>query len=400
MLVSLFAAPIIGRLFTPSDYGVAALFLTIAMLLGSTAPLNYERAALLPKNGENMSLLLVLSLRLLIAVAFFVLLSEVALWALSIQIPFGESLGIWVWVIPVGILVVGARNILVVLLTRQKKFRTIAYTQFWQSVITTGSRITAGALWGSSIFSLIAGFLLGFCTYLMLLKGQLRNVINFLSAPRSWANLKSVALEYRDFPIYSMPAVFATRLSAKIPILALGAIFAPEITGFYAMADRLIQAPLMAGGEAVRKVYLQRTADMVNCGTSLRGPFIKTTGGLLLLGVIPFGFLGFYGSEFLELLLGERWATAGTYVEILVPWYYAAWVGLVSQSTMTVLRKQALWFWLQIAVLVVRVAVFTALAMTGAAPTTLLGVFSAANVLLACIIWLIAYRLIWNMKNE
>ncbi len=400
MLVSLLAAPIIGRLFNPSDYGVAALFVTISMLFGSIAPLNYERAVLLPKDNKSMMLLMALSLRSVNTVALLVLLTEILLWLLDLPLFFGASLGTWAWILPAGIWLAGTRNVLFSLLTRIKDYRAISYTEFGQSILTTGSRVAAGLAWGSSISGLIGGFLLSYCAYLALLKGRLNNIISFLSERQSWSSLKGIAIEYRDFPLYSMPATFSTRFSSKLPILVIGAIFAPEITGFYAMADRLIQAPLMAAGGAIRRVYLQRTAAIVNRGASLRSPFIKTTIGLLLLGLIPFGFLGFFGAEFIQFLLGERWESAGKFVEILAPWYYAVWVGSVSQSTMTVLRRQALFFWLQFSVLIVRVAIFTILYFMETTPMELLTVFSIANVIMAVITFFIAYRLIWKMPNE
>lgn len=400
MAVSLLAAPIIGRLFTPADYGVAAFFVTLCMLIGSLAPLNYERTILLPKNNEDSFLLISLSLRLLSAISFLILVCVGIVWILGFPLPFGGTLGARAWFLPAGIWLVGMGSIVNSALTRAKEFHTISYTVFGHSTLTTGSRIAAGAIWGSSISGLIGGFLLGYGAYLPLIKRRSRVLLRLISPRQSLRRLKNIATEYKDFPLYSMPATFAMRLSSRLPILVIGAIYAPEVLGFYAMADRLIRSPIMSAGQAIRNVYLQRTASLRSRGASLRAPFVKTTIGLTLLGLIPFGALAFFGTDLLRILLGERWIPAGQYVEVLAPWYYAVWVGSTSQSTMTVLRKQSLWLRLQVCVLVIRIAVFAVSYLMEATPLVILTAFATANVLMAAGILAISSWLVWNMKNE
>jgi O-antigen/teichoic acid export membrane protein len=164
------------------------------------------------------------------------------------------------------------------------------------------------------------------------------------------------------------------------------------------MAERLVRMPLLGAGQAVTRVYMQRTAAMVSHGNDLRMPFLKTSIGLAATGLVPMGILFFYGTELLSLILGERWDAAGSYIEILAPWYYTIWVGTISQATLTVLRRQRLWLWLQISVLAIRAIVFLAAYLLSASPIQTLTAFSAANIMVTAAILALSASLVWKHK--
>jgi O-antigen/teichoic acid export membrane protein len=216
----------------------------------------------------------------------------------------------------------------------------------------------------------------------------------------SWRRLKIAAIHYRDFPLYNMPATFLVRFSARLPVLVLVSVFSPEIAGFYAMADRLVRMPLGGAGNAIRNVYLQRIAVIRNRGDSLRAPLVKTTLGLLVLGILPFGFIWYFGAEFLIIILGEQWTDSGRYVQILAPWYFVSWVNVAAQPTLTVLRRQSLWLRLQIGVLLARVMVFAGSYAVHATSETMLGLFAAANVVMGIMLLLVAFSLVWKVPNR
>jgi O-antigen/teichoic acid export membrane protein len=138
----------------------------------------------------------------------------------------------------------------------------------------------------------------------------------------------------------------------------LGARFSPKIAGFYAMADIVVRKPLLIAGMSIRKEYLQKAAEIKNRGLSLWGSLSKITLGLAILGILPFGLLLFFGADILRIFLGEQWGVADYYVRILAPWYFAVWMTSAAQTTLTVLRKRALWLKLQIGVLVARLIKF------------------------------------------
>ena len=50
LAIAVVVTPIVSRLFSPSDYGVAALFIAASTIASSVLALAYERAAIFPKD--------------------------------------------------------------------------------------------------------------------------------------------------------------------------------------------------------------------------------------------------------------------------------------------------------------------------------------------------------------
>jgi O-antigen/teichoic acid export membrane protein len=112
------------------------------------------------------------------------------------------------------------------------------------------------------------------------------------------------------------------------------------------------------------------------------------------LGIVPFGLLGYFGSEILAFILGDRWVVAGVYTQILAPWYYAVWVSAGVQPTLVALRRQGLWLRFQIVTLLGRLAIFGAGYLIAADVETTLIWFSGFNVAMALLILSIVFYIL------
>src|SRR5690606_7000708 len=66
MGIAVVTAPVVARIFTPDDYGAAALFLAAASIAAVVMPLGYQRAIFFPKDDVAAARLLVLSLAVIV----------------------------------------------------------------------------------------------------------------------------------------------------------------------------------------------------------------------------------------------------------------------------------------------------------------------------------------------
>jgi lipopolysaccharide exporter len=390
--LSIALAPVIARLFEPGDFGVVALFITVANLLAIVAPLRYFRASLLIHDDESARMVLAMSAWLLLFGCTLILAVVALSGSDGFSSGFFAPLGGWVWLIPLAAFLYGMTQILTTVYTRDQIFRPVAVSDFIQTVLTGGTRILAG-LGGSSVWGLITGALIGSTGRMLLLSRRSINPVSLFRTPISWGAFKELAVEYKSFPLHNMTAGLVTFVSGKVPILVMGAIFAPATVGFYAMADRLIRMPVVSTGTAVREVFLRKLAGNSKGAGGFRKPLALLTLAMLLLGVVPFGVLGFYGGDVMTFVLGERWADAGTYVQILAPWYYVSWVSTGVQPTLIALGRQGLWLRLQITGLLGRVAVFGIAYLASAGVETTLKWFSGVNVLTALFILIFVFYL-------
>ena len=354
----LLLTPVVARLFTPADFGVAASYLAIAAIAAQVASLRYESAVVLPKDDKEALLLAALAYRILPAFCLLMLCVTGLLKASGTGGRTFDLLGDWVWVLPITVLVMGGQDIQESWLSRKKSFGLISKTVVLETTLGGIARIGFGVLGGSSVYGLILGHLLGASGRLVMqgragaasLKATFRQI--------EWPTMREIARRYSDFPKLNAPAGLVFSTGQNLPVLLFGAMFSPEIAGFFAMANRLAQIPVQIVAASVRRVFLQKAAAIHNDGRSLRRSFLLTAAGLLLIGAVPCAAIWMYGEPVLGWLLGARWLSAGRILEIIAPWILTVWVTAPCNAIFIVLRKQSHWLVQQSIVTVVRLSAF------------------------------------------
>jgi O-antigen/teichoic acid export membrane protein len=97
------------------------------------------------------------------------------------------------------------------------------------------------------------------------------------------------------------------------------------------------------------------------------------------------------GEELFTFVLGQRWATAGRYIEIMVPYFAVAFMGAPFQASTVTMRRQRLWFWLEMVTATARIAIIPVAAMEGATPEIVLRFY----VWTTCITKLLAFSVVY-----
>ena len=394
-LVTVLAAPLLARLFSPEDFGIAALVITLSVILNSFSSLSYEFAIVLPTDQEHASALSRLSLVILIVFCLLVAgLVWLILW-LQWDMTWVNTLGNWAFLIPVTVLVLGIGNILRRWGVREKRFKAMSAGEVGNSIVTACSRIGLGATLGSSVGGLVTGYLAGVATELYLIVRSLGVRFGTIFKKSQTCSLHSVAHRYRDFAIYMSPSALLNALSEQLPIVLLGAFFSPAVVGFYALANRLVVMPIGIVGRSVRTVFLQRAVDLYNEGRRIGPGFSKITFGLAALGAPAFLGLFMYGEEAFSLLLSERWATAGRFVEVLTPLFYTMLVLAPMSAIFIVLERQRMLLVLQTIRTTALVGAFAWSAHQELAALDTLRLYSglgaATNLLIAFVAFWLAY---------
>lgn len=345
-LVGLVTAPFIARLFEPSDFGVVAFFVVIATLASQLLPLSYPNAISIPKADGDAKAIVRIALYASIGLACVLYLVLFTLYIMGWVSPVAAQLGLWEWLVPVAALMLAVSLICEGWLTRTRGFAASARAAFSQALVTAGGRLGLGLMWGSSVWGLVVPYIAGAALQLGIL------------ARASWSTRKPdtppseisvVARGYSEFPKYNLPAGFLRALSENLPVIFFAPVFGVAAAGLYAMADRLIKMPLTLGAQSVRRVYLQRASVIVHRDGDLKSSYVRVTGWLMLLGLPPTLLLMMAGESMLRLLLGERWAQAGAFVEILSPLFYVMLVSRPATALVDLLRKQRLWLRIQMA---------------------------------------------------
>ncbi len=147
-LLTVLAAPLLTRLYSPEDFGLLAVYASLLALIGVVSSLRYELAIPLPEDDVEAANVAVLSL---ILVGISTLLSGALVWQLGPAIADALSvpaLADYFWLLPAGVLLGGAYTVFNYWSVRTKRFSTIASTRIRQSLATLAIQLAVFKLGG------------------------------------------------------------------------------------------------------------------------------------------------------------------------------------------------------------------------------------------------------------
>ena len=397
--IGFLSLPFITRLYKPDDFGLMTLILSFIGLSSVIASFRYEISIVLPKNDDSAQNILVLclfivcgySLLLLIIVPF--LKDYVDIW-MNVK-----GIGNLLWLVPVGVFATGLCQVFRLWYTRKKKFYLLSICQITTSVTTAGVKISAGLLFGSIAFWLIAGNVLGLLLAAVIFGFNFINA-NYHDFRRNITKQKIVdaAREFRKFPTYNAPTSLINSLSQNIPNFLFAYYFSPEVVGFYGLASSILRKPISLLSDAIRRVFLQKVSELQSASQSLRGSFVKATLGLAVVGVIPFGAVMLGGEWIFSTLFGQTWSTAGHYSQLLAPWLFLGFIN--PPATQIILVKQRLSFDLKwnIVVLILRAMAIMGASFISNEPWVAVALFSTVGTVAN--LYLIGFAFIISDSNK
>ncbi len=391
--VTLCLTPIVARLFIPHDFGVAAQFIAIIGISGQIASLRYELAIALPKDDAEAQRIASVAYLVLPAFCLLMLLAIAVLKLAGVPVAAIEYLGNWAWVLPLAVLFGSAQDIQENWLAREHKFGVISRSVVLDITVGQLVRIASGFTTGSSVSGLIAGTLAGNVSRLVMQGRASAAGLRRAFHDTDFKALREVARRYSDFATLNAPAGLMYAFTQNLPVLAFGVMYSPTVAGFFAMANRLSSMPVTLVANTVRRVFLQKAANIHNRGGALRRSYVLTSLGLIALGIVPALVVGLYGQPLMGWLLGPKWFEAGRYLEIIAPWVLSAWAAAPCNALFIVLRRQRVWLALLVLTTTIRIGSFLVGYALGLGPESMLKLFVGASVCVHLLLIVISYAI-------
>lgn len=308
-LTFVLALPLLSRQFTPADFGLFTIYLSIVNICGPIAGLKFDSALYGASSREHARPILAL------AMATILVLSLCAAAALSLfgarlpgaLAPASATLGL---LTPLGVLLAGLWAATSAWAVRCNAMKTLALARFLQPATMTALQLAAGLAGGSAV-SLIVAHLIShvlYSSFILLRTLRASEVREVFWPPLS--QLTRNAGENRRFPLYVMPAHVASQMVANAPPILLGSLFGAEIAGLVGMAYRLVLAPVAVVSLSLGHVF---TSEV--CGGAGTRAVKALAGKILLVSVIfvclPILAFGALAPSFAGPLLGAKWAATG-----------------------------------------------------------------------------------------
>ncbi|MBW4985699.1 oligosaccharide flippase family protein [Mameliella sp. CS4] len=313
MAVPILAAPVLGRLYAPAEYGALAQYMAFSAILAVLSTLQFQHAIIAEGSLRAARQIVWLCLACAAGAALLVLVGVALAWPLGLS---KTAAGAWIWMLPVSVLVAGVTTSGTFMANRMGRYRRMAAVPFLQTLTTVTLSITLGfAGWGSAglLSAYFAGQMLQALAFVTYLRGA---SLGTIPAP---ALLWRRARRHWKFPAFTLPTGLAGQLNMQIPVFALTALGAHAAVGSFARARQLVSLPVTALGGAVSQVFRRDAAKQYHQTGSCRKLMLRTASGLFFLGLGPCLLFIAFAPWLFTVYLGPKWREAGEIAQILAP---------------------------------------------------------------------------------
>jgi O-antigen/teichoic acid export membrane protein len=340
--VTLLAAPLLTRLYTPAEFGVLAVYTSILSILAVQAGLRYEVAITLPEDDETAANLLALTLGI---VLFMGPLAGLGVWLMGDQLARSvntPALKPYLWLVPLGLVGAGVYQAFSRWAIRRKAYARIARTKVNQSLGMVVTQLVLGFMKLDAVGLLlgqVVGKMGGSGTLATLTWRHNKEAIKKVSV----AGIRRAALRYRRFPQISTSSALVYSAVLYTPPLLIAAFYGPQVAGWFALGQRVVGLPMTLIGRSVGDVYIGEAAQLIRTNPyALERLLVKTAKHLALVGALPTAVLGLAGPQLFALAFGEEWREAGVYVQLMAFMFLAQFVTSPLVATFGVSERQDL----------------------------------------------------------
>jgi lipopolysaccharide exporter len=324
-LALLVTLPALTRLYSPDEmgqFGLLVSFVTFASVLTS---LRYEMAIVSADHSADAANLTVaaIALSVPVSIAFALVLSCFQ----SMRLFGFHTLPAWSrWAALVMLLTTQAFLILRYWCLREEWFGYLARVNVYQNLARATCPIVLHVIAESSI-GLVAGDALGRLAGLGSMSKRFWNegVPHSRNVRRNtiWKVLK----KYYRFPLFQLPSSVINNLALSAPIPLILHYYGADAAGYFALVQRLLQAPAVLIGRSTADAVHARAAVYARTDTSKIAPlFWHTTLMLSAVAFVAAAAVVLASGQAFVVAFGPEWRRAGQLAIPMLPWAIASLV--------------------------------------------------------------------------
>lgn len=348
-------SPILTRIYTPEDFGIFAIYMAVVSIISIIATGRYEMAIMLPKEEEDVTSIVKLTLLILSTITVILFLIVIIFNQTITNLIENKEISNWLYFLPISIFLVGLYQVYNYLLIREKNFKRLSTNKIIVSATNASTQLGYGIIISNG-FGLLFGNIISYIIsiYFIIKSKVVNKYFNFKGN-----SIKKVAKEYQNFPKYDVPSVLVNVVANQLPILALGKYFGLGVVGLYSLMYKVLMMPISLLSSTVLDVFKQRATEDYNKYGNCKDIYIKTFKSLVLLGIVPFTILGVWAPEIFAFVFGDKWRVAGEFAQLMTPVLYLKLIVSPLSYTLYIVGKQKLNLIGQICLLIVTIISIT-----------------------------------------
>ena len=374
-LLALATYPVLSRLFTPADFGLLALFLSIGDIVGRMSTLSLEEAVLLPKRDKEAYSIVGVGAYAVGVVALLTFLFVLFNRFVVEVVEYPDSF----FLLPVYVFVVGLLQLCAFLFNRYKLYKEISFSISGMGVANALFRLGSGFFRLSYAALIVSTLLSQVVSLAIYVVGMVKRGLFRLFSFPTYGETKRVLAEYRQFPCYVMTRNFLNSLSGNLPLFMLIGAFGSTEVGLYSMAFTLAFRPVNVFSGSVYRVLFEKFSGLKNRGDQMMPIFAWYLKVVFAMALPVFLLAGYFAEELFGFVLGAEWGSSGGYFRIILPWIFMVLLSTPLASVALIFAKQKCAFWIDVVYLLLRVGALSVGIFFADMPLAL-GLFSASGV--------------------
>ena len=316
-IIAALASPIITRLYSPKDMGLYTLLITVVTIFGSVINGKYDYAIVNAKKEEHISKLFWVST--FFSIIFSALICLVILIVHFFRPNYFSDTGNWIYFAILLLLITGLTNTLTAYNNRIGLYKIISKVSVLRASVQNIFTVAIGLV-SASAGGLIISQLMGSLAGIREQSSELdsKNIIKNLKEKNK---IREIALEYKDYPKYSMPANLVNNLSYSILNIFISNLFSMTTLGFYSITYRILGLPLGLVSGNISRIFFKDASEEFREKGSYKNSLIKSTILLSCVAIPFFVILLIFSPSIFSLVLGTEWRVSGEYAQILAPMF-------------------------------------------------------------------------------
>lgn len=346
-IISLTLAPIITRLYSPENFGILTIYVSILGVINLLGALSYDSAIPIAEEDDQAINVLMLSFIILFFLTIILTLGLMLMGNYFFKLINAETVIQVKYLIVVGFLLSGLYTVLTKWAIRKKLYKSLATTLYTQSIAGNGSKVFLGLMQVGSI-GLISGNILGQSLGIStLIKPIIKEKKLFKKI--SLSSLRWSAIRYIRFPKYTAPTLFLISLTTQIPVFFLAAYYSPSVVGFYGLALTITFLPMGLIGKSVQDVFMGEASRLGQSNPEeIKEMSDKLLKKLVLLASVPVIILIVSAPQLFSLIFGVKWYMAGVFSSILSIYAYSHFIFHPVSVVFTIFEEQHFLFYLNL----------------------------------------------------
>lgn len=308
-LIPVLISPLLTRIYSPGEFGVFALYVSIVVLFTSIMTLRYEMAIVLPKEDNDaislfhLSVFIAFLISALLLVFFLLFNNDIAFFLNAPQ------LSEYLLLVPLVCMTTAIYQSFSHWCNRTSQYKKIAVSRVSNSFVMSAIQLVLGAKFPSSP-SLISGHLIGQAVALMVIAWRWGSNSIF-TFKIDLERIKKNAKKYKDFPFFNTPHAFVDSSRDLLVNIFLIMLSTASSVGIFMLVNRVMLAPVSVIGNAISQVLFRKLSEEVANKNPITEHISKVVKVTFLIACVPTLIVGLFGLEIFSFVFGGEWANAG-----------------------------------------------------------------------------------------